>query len=578
MLAALIIVAYSNSWTGDFVMDDIQEIENNPRLTCRQGLYAAAFEGNGMPARPIAYLTFAANVVMFGEWRPSFHFVNIVLHSACAFLLFRLSARTLRQCWPHVADGRGFSSEQVALMVTAIWSVHPLHTQVVTYVYQRIELLVSFFALLTVHQFFRFRDSGNWLTYGVSLVSCALGMLTKENMVVVPFLLAAWDFIESGNTFAEYLRNQLRLLIPHFSTITFLVFVVYVQSQSYGEFTNPAFGRLEYFVLENVIQFWYVTKILWPSGLCLQHESTLVAFSWPTLLATGIVLVLWGATVWLLVRRQLAAMFGVLFFGLLAPTSSFQPVQALIMEHRPYLASFVIILGFWLSLRWVLPVCASTFKSFGLTRLATPDPRIFAFIIACAFVVQTRWRNSDYQSRVHIWEQSRRLYPDSDFAHKMLLIAYQTTGLDEKALALATEVLATPANPGRSRDLLLESLARSIVGLAYLESEDIENARQQFEKSVEMDPRQSGTLVNLARTVRDTNPDRAILLLMRALEIRPYDAPARNNLANELARRGRFDQSLAQFDILLHQYPDREDIARNRQTVLEMRRINETQP
>ena len=62
----------------------------------------------------------------------------------------------------------------LALAVAAIWLVHPLQTESVTYIYQRLEALMGLFYLLTLYSFIRATDSpypGAW--YAASVAACA---------------------------------------------------------------------------------------------------------------------------------------------------------------------------------------------------------------------------------------------------------------------------------------------------------------------------------------------------------------------------------------------------------------------
>jgi protein O-mannosyl-transferase len=493
LIAILVIIAYGNSLSGDFVLDDIQEIENNPRLMMPHGIIDAIFNGNGLPARPIAYLTFAANMLAFGTWRVPFHVVNLLLHLACAFLLYCIALRALRQFSSRIGTAEAAGSHELpALMAVLIWSVHPLNTQAVTYIYQRIELLVSFFALFTIQQFFRYRDTGSKLSYIASVASCGLGMLTKENMVVVPFLLAAWDFVESRETVGNFTRNRLSVLGLHFLTIVFLITTIYIQSDVYANTSSPI-GRLEYFVLQNALQFWYVFMIFWPNNLSLHHESSLVALSWPTLISTVAVLVLWGITVWAFLRQQYVCLIGISFFGLLAPTSSVQPVLPLVMEHRPYLASFVVIFGSLLFIRTVYRRIKGTKEILPIDNAKTLLCSFACIVICTVLVGQTRRRNEDYLSRVGFWEQAYHLYPESPTILQNFGLCLVERG--EGSMALGILLKAAEFDFDRFRTF-------NFLAMAYKELGRYEQARNALDESLRLKPGYAVAWMNYAALLR----------------------------------------------------------------------------
>ena len=145
-VAALLVVlsclaAYANSFAGQFVFDDIHEIERNPAMRSLLPPWDAMFIGHTMPARPLPYLTFAMNYWVSGRDPVSYHVVNLLIHVIAALALFDLALSTLTS--PRLRDRFGERAVPMALVIAAIWACHPLQTQAVTYVYQRIESMVG---------------------------------------------------------------------------------------------------------------------------------------------------------------------------------------------------------------------------------------------------------------------------------------------------------------------------------------------------------------------------------------------------------------------------------------------------
>src|SRR6185369_14122854 len=81
-----------------------------------------------------------------------------------------------------------------------LWAVHPIQTQSVTYIVQRVESLMGLFLLLTLYCAIRAREGGSaaamWTT--ASVICCALGMGTKQVMVGAPILVVLWDWLFAG--------------------------------------------------------------------------------------------------------------------------------------------------------------------------------------------------------------------------------------------------------------------------------------------------------------------------------------------------------------------------------------------
>jgi hypothetical protein len=184
--------AYSNSFDGVFVLDDVRAIVLNPTL----GSFSDALSPppqSTVSGRPVANVSFAISRA-FGDGPRPFHVTNLAIHLAAALLVFGGTRRTLQT--PRMRDRYGEAAVPLAFAVAIIWVVHPLTTSAVTYVVQRVESLMSLFYLLTLYAAIRTAESSAdhgqhrrlWIL--IAVVSCALGMATKEVMVTAPVAVA----------------------------------------------------------------------------------------------------------------------------------------------------------------------------------------------------------------------------------------------------------------------------------------------------------------------------------------------------------------------------------------------------
>ena len=80
------------------------------------------------------------------------------------------------------------------MAVALIWAVHPLLTESVTYLTQRTECLMGLFFLLTLYSAIRGASSGHpWRWYVTAIVTCAVGMGSKEVMATAPIVVLLYD-------------------------------------------------------------------------------------------------------------------------------------------------------------------------------------------------------------------------------------------------------------------------------------------------------------------------------------------------------------------------------------------------
>src|SRR4029077_5666379 len=111
-----------------------------------------------------------------------YHWVNILLHAANAFLLWRLLL-SLR------VPG--------AWLAAAIFGLHPVKVESVAWITERKNVLMGFFFLLSLISWVRFveakpKEAGN--SYGLALLFYALALFSKTTACTLPaaLLLILW--------------------------------------------------------------------------------------------------------------------------------------------------------------------------------------------------------------------------------------------------------------------------------------------------------------------------------------------------------------------------------------------------
>src|SRR5437667_2279125 len=188
VLTALAAAAWANSLSAPFIFDDRPAILANPHIRQLWPLSRAltAPPRSILAGRPVASLTLAINDALGELDVRGYHAFNLALHVLSALILLGIVRRTLARSARLVSAAR-----PLALVTAAIWLVHPLQTDAVTYFTQRTELLMGLFYLLTLYAAIR-AGEGSWPWQTASVVSCALGMASKEVMITAPLMVMLW--------------------------------------------------------------------------------------------------------------------------------------------------------------------------------------------------------------------------------------------------------------------------------------------------------------------------------------------------------------------------------------------------
>ena len=143
------ILAYANTLQVPFGLDDLSSITLNPVITDLANYLPGGSGYEFIPRRWVGYLTFALNYHFGGLNVTGYHIFNLAVHLCVALLVYVLVDRTFRT--PQLSGSRlVVHSRTVALLAALFFVAHPLQTQAVTYVVQRLASLATLFYLLSV--------------------------------------------------------------------------------------------------------------------------------------------------------------------------------------------------------------------------------------------------------------------------------------------------------------------------------------------------------------------------------------------------------------------------------------------
>ena len=181
-LAGLVFLVYSSNLDGPFIFDD-SRIQNNPHLHITdlslQNLIKAGFESSPK-TRPVAYISFALNYYFHAFQTRGYHLVNICIHALAATLLFLLIRTTLSL---EPLRAKYAAHTWLPYAAALIWAVHPLQTQSVTYIIQRMSSLSAMFYIMSVYLYARGRlaitGGTKWLSFSAAVLAGILALGSK---------------------------------------------------------------------------------------------------------------------------------------------------------------------------------------------------------------------------------------------------------------------------------------------------------------------------------------------------------------------------------------------------------------
>ncbi|KAM9319222.1 protein O-mannosyl-transferase TMTC4 [Gastrophryne carolinensis] len=209
LVGVLSLMCFANSYNGNFVFDDSEAIINNKDLredTSIGDLWLHDFWGTKLSSnashksyRPLTVLTFRLNYSLAGGLHPiGFHVVNIILHCLVAILMLDVFS-LLFSSWAADKLKKSIYAPKCALLSALFFAAHPVHTECVSGIVGRADLLCALFVVLSFLGYSKAlpacskadHTSVFWVIFSVFLG--AIAMLCKEQGITVLGLNAVFD-------------------------------------------------------------------------------------------------------------------------------------------------------------------------------------------------------------------------------------------------------------------------------------------------------------------------------------------------------------------------------------------------
>lgn len=289
VLLAAVVVFYANSLFNGFTLDDELYILRNPQVT--QHSLRLLFSPNAASNvfRPVTFATLALNWMAAGYKPLGYHLLNLLLHAAVVLLVFFV----LRNILEATAFG-----ELASFAAALLFAVHPIHTEAVSSIVGRSELLAAGFLLAA------------WLLhlhdrYVLALLAFALALLSKESAVGLPALVLAGDYAKGQ------LKSWLRYVAFGAVTVLYVALLWRMQGGHFGAanvslLDNPLVLLPPGLRVLNAIRIaWkYIALLIFPATLSCDYSYNQIPLYADTrhLLAPALGLVLaialWAWAIW----------------------------------------------------------------------------------------------------------------------------------------------------------------------------------------------------------------------------------------------------------------------------------------
>jgi tetratricopeptide (TPR) repeat protein len=560
LLAAATLAFYNPVVRNQFVdFDDLSYILKNPHVlggltwAMVKWSFTTFREGNW---HPLTWLSHALDCQIFHLNPIGHHYTSLLLHTANAVLLFLLLWRATGFTWP-------------SLLVAALFALHPINVESVAWAAERKNVLSMLFFLLALHAYDRYGRTGRRYLYFLVAVFFALGLMAKPQVVTLPFALLLWDYwplqrmrtrmpagsaTKSLPSDSNQPSNQLsfRSLLwekwPLFvlaaadSVVTVIAQRAGASVRTLSEVSIPA--RLQN-VLVSYVR--YIGKALWPSPLVPLYPRPVGLLPGWQVVGAGALLLLVTVLVWHWRDRRYLLVGWFWFLGTLIPMIGIITVgEQAIADRYGYLP----FIGLFIAVVWALAEAAAN-RGIASIWLAGSGVAVLVVLGSLTYHQLGYWHDSE-----SLWRYTLSVTDGNYTAHSNLALALAKQGRPEEAIAHfragralhkyppgqvlglcryelhvgyssyaieeCNSVLHDPEE--RTDDPKLQAAAWSGLGEAYLQLHRYDQAAENNQNSLRLNPDDDLALVGMAvLAMRQGQDDVAVAQLAHAVKVDPND-------------------------------------------------------
>lgn len=187
------LVAYANVVNTYFLSDDFAQIGR----VLTGDLSVVWGREHGGFFRPVFIASYALDAALWGRRAVGYHLTNVLLHALNSLLVSLLARRLFEDSG--IADGR--RRDAASLLAGLLFLLHPSHTEAVSWISGRADVLATFFGLSSLLLYLSRARTPRRFTHALALLCFALALLAKEAAAFVPaavFLLASRADFKQG--------------------------------------------------------------------------------------------------------------------------------------------------------------------------------------------------------------------------------------------------------------------------------------------------------------------------------------------------------------------------------------------
>lgn len=466
--------------------------------------------------RPLINVTYLVDYHLWGLGPLGYHLTNVITHVAVSLAVLWICSLLIKD-W------------LTGFVAALVFALHPVHSQSVSFIAGRTDLVSTLFVLVAFGLYLRWRTSGRWPAYAGSAVAFLAALLSKEVAVMLPFVLLAYEWtFPPGPGARPFLARAIRGVGPLLALLAaFLVVRVVVISDVLLARATPAAAEVVPRILTTLtLTSWYAWVTIIPYPVSPSQSANMVySITDPQfLLAAAGLIPLVAGTVVALIRSRVTFFFIAWFWLTLAPAATLGLLPGstpIVADRFLYLPSVGVCVLLAMAMRRLI----GDVRDIESEQMRKAPTLAFAGLVVL-FAVLTIWRNEYWKDDLRLYYRMADTDPQSLLAavnlglmHLTRLEAQEATVDFEKALAIAPDdarvlvgyglLLAETGKPDEGLRQALRGLGfepregslHSLVGRIYIIKGDFDRASAHYREAARFQPHVPGNYFLLAYTL-----------------------------------------------------------------------------
>lgn len=513
-----------NEWTN---WDDPVYVLENPLITnLNTPTKDLLTKPVSLNYHPLTMLSLKWNYESVKTEPHAYHLTNVLLHlinTALVFFFILMLSESL----------------VMAVFVSALFGVHPMHVESVSWISERKDVLYVLFFVLGMICYLKYLDTKKVLWMIITVTVFILSCLSKAMAVVFPVVLLLIDYLKNRELNFKIVLEKIPLFI-----ISLIVGIAAFTIQATDAIAKPeTFTILQRIMFASYGAWLYVVKFFVPINLSAFYPYPLSDNGVSVSIEYYLAPVAWlavAAIVFFFFRKHKPIVFGLLFyFASVVLVLQFISVGSAIAADR---YSYLSYIGLSFILGWLLnQFFVKGNKLYNMRMVATS----VAAVCILVFAYQTNARTKVWKNTETLWTDVINQYPNRiEVAYKNRGNYYgKEKGMLKEAMADYKVLLSM-----KTKDSKIYSNLGNIYGLM----KNGDSAIWAYNTALQMDDKNTDAYVNRAITYSMAGRyDLAFPDYTKALQIDPSMYSTYINRGYAYLASGKLNEALADFNYYL---------------------------